>query len=216
MDYPLKPKEYTQRQLFPPDGLTLTGEYLLNHDLEAHSHDFVEIALMTMGSGRHVTRHGSEPLSPGDLIVVRPGAWHAYQECFGLGVYNCCFRVDLLHHELAWTRRDAALNHLLWRGPLAFGRQGIFKISLDAAGFQAGYAWLQRLHAEATANHAELIAFLLLFLSAAARYAPLETLGNGQISGHSAVLEVMRQVECNLAFAWRLQALSDHVHLHPS
>lgn len=73
----------------------------------------MEFAFVTAGRGRHRTIHGDAPLRRGSVVVVRPGAWHAYQACAALAVTNCCFGAALLERELAWTREHPRLAPIL-------------------------------------------------------------------------------------------------------
>ncbi|MBE1592390.1 AraC family ligand binding domain-containing protein [Nonomuraea angiospora] len=43
-------------------------------DLEPHAHDFLEIAAIGTGHGRHVTCAGERRLRRGQVMVLRPGA----------------------------------------------------------------------------------------------------------------------------------------------
>jgi uncharacterized cupin superfamily protein len=38
-----------------------------------HDHDFMEIALIVEGSGRHCSVQGEQALKAGDVFVLRPG-----------------------------------------------------------------------------------------------------------------------------------------------
>ncbi|HEY3330787.1 MAG TPA: AraC family transcriptional regulator [Capsulimonadaceae bacterium] len=99
-------------------------------DMDPHEHDFLEIAVIAAGSGTHVTQSAAEPLSVGDVIVLRPGAWHEFRNCDRLVVYNCCIAMRLIGGEVAFVERDPAVNDLLVAGPLAGGKNGVAKSSL--------------------------------------------------------------------------------------
>lgn len=88
-----------------------------------HNHLFHEIAHIDGGEGDHVTAQGVQPLHAGDIIIICPGAWHAYENCRGLALTNCLIHPGLLHdlgpllghlpgaHELFFRRpRKAELN----------------------------------------------------------------------------------------------------------
>ena len=70
-------------------------------------------------------------MRPGDVLLLRPGVWHGYEDCQRFEVYNCCFSSELLRRELAWTREDPLLGFLLWAGPYSSPGRGVLTISLD-------------------------------------------------------------------------------------
>jgi AraC family transcriptional regulator, L-rhamnose operon transcriptional activator RhaR len=72
-------------------------------------------------------------MQPGDVLLLRPGVWHGYQDCQRFEAYNCCFSSDLLRRELAWTREDPLLGFLLWAGPYSSPGRGVLTISLRLA-----------------------------------------------------------------------------------
>jgi AraC family L-rhamnose operon transcriptional activator RhaR len=83
-----------------------------------HTHSFVEVAIAYSGDAVHHSLAGRQPMRPGDVVLLRPGVWHGYDECRDLDLYNLCFADDLLRHELTWTRDDPLLGRLLWTGPM--------------------------------------------------------------------------------------------------
>lgn len=54
------------------------GLFTLTEPMEAHRHDFWEIAFAVRGSGQHEDVQARLPLLSGDVWVIRPGQWHAY------------------------------------------------------------------------------------------------------------------------------------------
>ena len=100
------------RTLFPATDLPVTASrYRVIGDLVPHDHDFVEAALVLAGEGRHRTSQGIRTLAPGDAFLLRPGAWHTYEDCVALEVYNVCFGVGLLRRELSGLLREPTIHH---------------------------------------------------------------------------------------------------------
>jgi AraC family transcriptional regulator, L-rhamnose operon transcriptional activator RhaR len=97
----------------------------------AHRHEFIELVLITGGSGIHLSDHGPRTLEAGDMLLFRPGAWHAYDRCVDLQMWDCSFLPGLLDRELAWLMHDPGCARLLWHGPLR-DRAGFFHQHLDA------------------------------------------------------------------------------------
>jgi len=82
-------------------------------DTPLHDHDFLELALVTAGYAVHRTVHGEQPVAVGDLFILHPGQWHAYERCRGLELYNCCVGTALLAHEMLWAVQDPHLGMVL-------------------------------------------------------------------------------------------------------
>ncbi len=119
---------------FTEGTLAYAGMHLHIDGHPMHTHRFVEIAFVTGGSGTHDCLAGRRELTRGDVVLLRPGVWHAYEDCQRLELYNFCFSSELLHRELAWTREDPLLGYLLWNGPYAAPRRGVLAFRLvDAA-----------------------------------------------------------------------------------
>src|SRR5262245_57843745 len=115
-----------QGLLYFTDGtLAYAGHYLHERNHPVHTHSFVEIAVVTGGEGVHTSLNGRKELHVGEVVLLRPGVWHGYEDCRGLDLYNCCFSTELLQRELAWTREDPLLSYLLWTGPNSMQRRGL-------------------------------------------------------------------------------------------
>ena len=101
------------------------GSYLHRWDSPVHTHSFVEIAFAVSGTAVHHSLAGRREMRPGDVLLLRPGVWHGYEDCQRFEVYNCCFSSELLRRELAWTREDPLLGYLLWAGPYSSPGRGV-------------------------------------------------------------------------------------------
>src|SRR5215471_8506682 len=115
------------------DGAMAYAGYHTHDGVNAlHTHSFMEVAFVTAGAGTHVSLAGRQRLAVGDVILLRPGVWHGYENCTGLELCNCCFSSELLRRELYWTREDPLIGYLLWRGPYSARGRGVLTPSLDA------------------------------------------------------------------------------------
>ena len=65
--------------------------YLHTASQKTHTHSFFELAFVLGGEGVHVSPAGRDPIRRGDVVVLRPGVWHSYEECRDLRLYNLCF-----------------------------------------------------------------------------------------------------------------------------
>lgn len=179
------------------DGaLAFAARYQHEGDHPVHMHSFFEVVVVTGGRGVHNCLAGRRDLQAGDVLLLRPGCWHGYEDCDGLEIYNCCFSADLLRRELAWTREDALLGQLLWTLPYSAERRGTLTTRLDPAELADCIGHLDGLedlrHRPANLHHGDLIGWLSLFLNRLARAA-----GDGRIDTrrlHPAVLEDRKSV----------------------
>jgi len=216
------PVEQTRTLLHIIDGsLAFAGHYVHEDVHPIHTHSFVEIAVVMGGEGAQRSLAGRTPLEVGDVLMLRPGVWHGYEDCRGLDLYNCGFSIELLRRELAWTREDPQLGHLLWTGPYAEQRRGILTGHLAKPAYDACLEHLDGLHdlrnADVATHRGDLIGRLTLFLSCLARaVAPAGSPGSpGSSEIHPAVLEGMRIMEASPAYHWTLTLLAAELHLAP-
>nr|WP_269329847.1 AraC family transcriptional regulator [Kineosporia babensis] len=192
-----------------------SGHYLHEQDHPDHTHSFVEIALVLEGSGMHRSPAGPRLLEVGDVVLLRPGAWHGYADCSGLVLYNCCFSVDLLRQELAWTRDDPLLGYLLWTGPYADDRRGIMATHLpELAACLPHLDALSLLRDQPAGWHrAEIIGRLTLLLGVLAR--TVEHPEPARVA-HPAVAQALTLLEGDPAHHWTLTELAALLHVAPA
>ena len=213
------PVEQTRTLLHFIDGsLAFAGHYVHEDVHPIHTHSFVEIAVMMGGEGAQRSLAGRQQLGVGDVLLLRPGVWHGYEDCRALDLYNCCFSPELLRRELAWTREDPRLGHLLWTGPYAEQRRGILTAHLSGDAFAECVEHLEGLHdlrgMPVETHRGDLVGRLTLFLSCLARaIAPASLPGPGQT--HPAVLDAMRLLEERPAYRWSLTELAAELHVAP-
>ena len=119
--------------IFFTDEITAgAGRHFHDDSHPVHTHSFIEIFTVVGGTGTHLSPLGVQRLTVGDVVLLRPGAWHALADCDELEVYNCCFAPEMLRRELAWTREDPLLSYLLFEGPYTPGHQGTFAFHLSS------------------------------------------------------------------------------------
>lgn len=109
--------KFTRAEVFGPSGFPVaSARFLLAEDVPAHSHDFLELAVVLAGSGAHVSRGGDSLLAPGSVVLVRPGQWHGYRGCRQLDVYNLYLGPELAHRELSWLLDFPGLARFFLQG----------------------------------------------------------------------------------------------------
>ncbi|GAB3934606.1 helix-turn-helix domain-containing protein [Micromonospora vulcania] len=213
------PVENTRELVHFADGVVaFAGHYLHEGVHLTHTHSFVEVAVMCGGTGVHHSLAGRQQLAVGDVLLLRPGVWHGYEDCRRLDMYNCCFATELLQNELGWTRQDPLLGYLLWAGPYAQQRRGILTAHLGAEALAECTSHLDELEAlrnrPVSTHHGDIVGRLALFLSSLARAVAQDTTpGQGQT--HAAVLDAMRMMEARPEHQWTLTELAAALHLAP-
>jgi AraC family transcriptional regulator, L-rhamnose operon transcriptional activator RhaR len=197
------------------------GHYLHEGVAPAHTHSFVEVAVMISGEGVHHSLAGRQRLAVGDMILLRPGVWHGYEECRRLDIYNCCFSTELLQRELAWTRDDPLHSHLLWTGPYAAQRRGILTAHLDRVELEEAVEHLDALDRlrsrPVTMHRGDIIGRLALFLSCVARAVARhsDVVAATARQTHPAVVDAMRMMEARPDHQWTLTEIADSLHIAP-
>jgi AraC family L-rhamnose operon transcriptional activator RhaR len=200
-----RPENLSWRQTFPtataPLALGRGAGHTLHGDGFAHDHDFMEIALIVRGRGMHVSGEGEVPLARGDVLLLRPGVWHAYRQCEELVVRNCCFTVSLVQRELRSLLDDRTFALLSRGSPLQ-----IYKLE---DGVVERMAWLLETYDPATLMDAAGI--LLLVLRELSRSA-----GLGKAEIHPCVVAAVEALQNDPAAPWTLASLADTVALNGS
>ena len=193
----------------------LVRPHRLNGDYEVHSHDFMEIVFVVAGTGHHFTQYGEEELGAGDVLCLRPGAWHAYRGCTEMALYNCCFAVELLEKPLAWLRDDPVLARLFW-GTLDAPSE-LRVAQLSPATQQQCSQVLDHLHAciradPAGADVLTLFGYLFILLSRLKTALPAVPIP----PRHHAVQAAQQVLKDHMAQPWTLDKLANRVQLDPA
>lgn len=199
-------------------GPVLGGVHHLDAGIEPHAHDFLEIAVVGAGRGRHVTSQGEHPLRLGEVIVLRPGAWHGFRDCAGLTVANCCLSTQALRTELAALYDIPMLRRVLWTDPVASGMHGVAVTSVDPAAAEAAIAEIGLLGRDLGAGQARpgrvlgrLVTVLGILVDGRdpEREAPASAV-------HPAVAATVARLEAAPEHPWRLDDLARAVSLDPA
>ncbi|HVX42555.1 MAG TPA: AraC family transcriptional regulator [Mycobacteriales bacterium] len=214
------PVEYRQDDLFSAAWLPLyTNVAVLNGDLEAQTHDFLEIAVVSAGSGHHVTSSGTSPARPGHVFVLRPGAWHAFTGCHGLVVANCCVGTAGLAGDLAFLQTVPELRELLWTGPVTEGRHGVLATSVSVQAAHRAIAEVRRLSSELRrreVNRVLLMSRLLTILGGLATPADGTATEPRADAGAAAVEAVIRTLDSAPERPWTVAELAATVNHDPA
>lgn len=128
------------------------GVHRLGAEVEPHGHDFLEIAVIGPGGGRHQTSQGERVVRYGQVAVLRPGAWHAFRQCEELVVANCCISAPALHSELSALQQIPMLRDLLWTGPVARAPHGVAITQVAPAAADEAIAEIAQLEGDLAAG----------------------------------------------------------------
>jgi AraC family transcriptional regulator, L-rhamnose operon transcriptional activator RhaR len=184
-----------------------------------HTHSFVEIAFAVDGAATHHSLAGRHDMRPGDVVLLRPGVWHGYEDCQRFEVYNCCFSSELLRRELSWTREDPLLGFLLWAGPSSSPGRGELTISLPPSALGECLVHLDALaalrHRPLALHRPDIVGRLSLLFG---QLGQAVAQARGELPGepgtvHPAVVQAMRLLEADLTRDWTLKILAAELHL---
>lgn len=185
-----------------------------------HTHSFVEIAFAAGGHGTHNCLTGRRQLRTGDVILLRPGVWHGYEDCHELEIYNCCFSSELLRRELSWTREDPVLGYLLWGGPYSSPGRGTLTTSLDPGTLADCLTHLDALaelrHRPPERHRGDIVGRLaLLFSHLGQAILTADRVLEDPWPAHPAIGQALRLLDADLARRWTLTDLAGPLHLTP-
>jgi AraC family transcriptional regulator, L-rhamnose operon transcriptional activator RhaR len=202
-----------------PDALRIVAvEVEEQEDYLAHDHKFVEVVVVCGGSCIQETALGKQKISRGDVSVFRPGAWHSYDNCRELRLYNCCFDPGILGRELGWMIDDPSLGRLLWSIPLSPAQFGTALLHLREAELNQCQTVLKRLCRLSTADKSSYRAYqlglLILLLSTLARRLPPDAASKVR-KPNPAVIAALKLIDDNPEHPWTLEDLATRVHVLP-
>jgi len=214
------------RNVFPlpkKGSVPIVARHTRRHaECNAHGHDFMELVLISGGTGLHQSAAGPRRLCKGDVIVLRPGGWHGYVNCRDLAIYNLAFGADILHRELAWALEDPALSHLLVSAPLARKNRGVLHLHLHVRDAELCEQHLDELcalglHDRGEAQRARRVGLHLLILGDVLAGADIRPGPIPRKNGlHPAVARGMFLFENDLTKSWGLAALAGQLGLERS
>lgn len=186
--------------------------------IEPHAHDFLKLAVVAGGTGRHRTSGGTATARPGSVFVLRPGTWHCYVDCDDLLVGHCCVSDAALRGEFAFLRGLPEVRRLLWTAPMVAGRRGVLATSVppDVAGTAFDHLMALRDELAAGCRSRALLASAVLRV--------VGTLAEGADTGSGpggdelppAVSRTVRLLEVEPARAWTLAELAAEAGLAPT
>jgi AraC family L-rhamnose operon transcriptional activator RhaR len=208
-------------EIFPPGGPPIAAErFELRSDTSAHSHDFIELAVVTGGTATHVSAAGEQHLDRGSVTILRPGDWHGYHDCRRLIVYNLYVSPEAFRRELAWIRAAPYLGRLLHTAGRS-GQDTGHPLRLDPATLRIVETGLAETAGRAGATlhpvpvDAVRVGVLLCLLGGAAASVSADTAGDRTDHVHPAVPAAAQLLENDIQRAWSLDELASTVSVSP-
>jgi len=195
---------------------------VLDGDVPLHDHDFMEIVLVVGGTGFHRTIYGEQSIGAGDAFILRPGAWHAFEQAEQLILCEVRFGMELLTRELAWTRDDPAIDLMFWAAPLSLDRRGVLHVKLNKQTLEKSHKIAEELALLTTreigGGRAEEIGRLLVFVSELSKEvaANLVSIRKGKPEPHQAVTDGIRMMEEDIRRDWTLPELAKRLNVDKS
>lgn len=190
----------------------LVGFSIANHprNIFTHFHDFYELALITQGTGVHVTSGSEQRIRPGYVIFVPPGVSHGYHTGDSLVVYNCFVRSEAARFDISWAQRDPGLAFLF--GPAGGVPQQPIVRDLDDEAFADCLAHLEAIRLRDGADRSEAfdLGHLLLALDVLSRRIGPDDVVHGVPSpaAPAIVRAAVRLLEEDLRRHWTLDELA--------
>ncbi len=102
---------HVQRSVFP------------ERSFELHSHEFMELVVVRHGRAVHLLEGRRFPVMAGDVFVVMPDHYHAYEDMEGLDIFNIGFDPRLFPDDSADLSRLPGFHALFRLEPLLRGKQ---------------------------------------------------------------------------------------------
>lgn len=198
------------------EGPVMGGVHRLDAGIEPHAHDFLEIAVIGTGRGRHMTSRGEHALRRGQVIVLRPGAWHGFRDCTDLTVVNCCVSAQALQAELAALYDIPMLRRMLWTDPVASGTHGVAVTTVDPAAAEEAIAEITLLERGLGAGQSGPGRVLGRLVTVLGILADGRGPGREESAVHPAVAATIARLEEAPAVPWRLDDLARAVSLDPA
>jgi AraC family L-rhamnose operon transcriptional activator RhaR len=199
-----------RREVFRPGTLPIAAnEVPALTGIPEHTHEFLEMAIVSRGRGLNVTRGRVTPIEVGSVILIRPGVWHAYREPEDLWTFNLYLAPELLQRELSWVVEYPQLSHALLRGDENLG-------VLSPEETAMGVGWLGQIRDLPAGTHAPRMTGLvncvldLIWSSAATNGGALDS------TIAKTVVSMMNTMQGDLARKWSIEDLASGINASPA
>ena len=211
-----KPRRIAREHVLrDPAQVVEAQRHVLSSYVRPHDHDFVELVLITAGNAQHVAPTGEHTLRRGSCMLLRPGSWHAYENCKQLKLYNCYFGPELLDRELHWLAEDAAMASLIWTGPGSLNVARCCLLTLDQRRTSQCEKLLRQIADDESSRAIGRIARIGILLCVFELIAESVSSNRNRLlpaKVHPLVRRGQRMLEADMSDEWTLGLLADQLH----
>jgi AraC family L-rhamnose operon transcriptional activator RhaR len=190
-----------------------------DHVSHIHDHDFVELVMISGGTGIQLTPQGEDRLRAGAVFILQPGVWHAYVNCDAMLVNVCAIDPKVFESELAWMRDNEPLRNLLWESAITETQTPIHylashQMSRCKKAFYALQIWERPQTSQIRARQIGELTTFLADLAAWVSMTTPQTAQEPKVTGLPEVVEkTLMFFSENLAHDWSITELSFHFGL---
>ena len=189
-------------EVFPPGGIPVAAKDVPALDgVAEHTHDYLEIAVVSRGTGTHFTRRGAHPIRPGAVMVIRPGSWHAYRDPVDLWTHNLYLAPELLHRDLSWIFEYPDLARALLSDEPDIGE-------LDAESSMRVLGWLQQMEKLGREAHAPTVIGLASCVLDSFTQLALSPQPSSDSTIAQAIITMTRMMQDDIGRHWTIADLS--------
>jgi AraC family transcriptional regulator, L-rhamnose operon transcriptional activator RhaR len=197
----------------PAAGVAVaTEEVAVTEPVRPHAHGFMELVVVASGTGLHQSRPGSRRVRPGDVVLVRPGQWHAYDNPVGLLVWNLYISASMLTGQLGALRSEPLIAALV-SARLAVSAGPAVKSAVDLEAIRPHLAALALPGGSRVGDEVQRLGHLLVVLGHVVP--PLAATGPDAPprAVHPAVIAATELMHASPQAPWTLPVLARRVHV---
>jgi AraC family L-rhamnose operon transcriptional activator RhaR len=222
-------RQVSEREFIPVDLGPISVEQLtLTSPVEPHRHPFLEMVIVTDGSGEHHSEAGVAPIRRGSVLIVPVGAWHAWEPQTQVEICNVYIAAAALTQELFWLRSLPGVGEA-FTDEDGFGQ--VLVTALTARQWHAAVSGLEQLVAARGGSRFDVLAALYellrsvpLLQDAAAQDAvygvaeaiAVPVLPTAGLRYRTVVARTVAAMHAGLAQPWTLDALAREARLSES
>lgn len=207
---------YTWKRWFGPDAPIQVRPWDKREDrYEEHDHDFLEITLITGGQGTQRSAQGNHSLSPGSLLVLRPGAWHDFHDCRMLEGVDSCIAEGEVRRLVPALFDDPHVAALTMNLPCLPRRWGVLVAKISTNDLERCRPLIKNLArlGQEPRFLTERLGLFMQYTAILAHAAVTRTENHGPSDINPIVIEAARLMEDDLSKSWTMEELSDTVNL---
>ena len=123
-----------------------------------HEHEFVELVIVTQGTGAYFTEKISYMIEKGDIFLVKPGVRHGYRDVKGLALISVLYTLESLLSPLADIGAMVGY-HALFKIEPYFNSASAARLLLSDAQLEEAIAIINKIETEIEKNEPGVVFF---------------------------------------------------------